>query len=365
MRNLAAVTLVALITAATGAAVTPQTATQGDLTAAPGMLERRADHTATLLSDGRVLLVGGMRGNDNFHASAELFNPVTRAFTPAGTMSRARVTHFAVALRSGHVLVGGGWTPAGVARSAELYDPVTGTFSALPDMHAPRAGASATRLANGDVLIAGGSSTNSPRGIPSAEIYRAATRRFELVGTMTEARVLHTATLLRDGRVLIAGGKSTGVVASAEIFDPATKRFTPTGTLRHARYKHTAGALPDGRVLVAGGSAGRDQGDLLSTAELFDPATGHFSPTDALDDPRFKLPSQAAQIAGGRLLVAGGSRTLEIYDAEKATFTRARGQLDNSYHYMTATRLRDGSVLITGGYADPNNSSRATWIFKP
>src|ERR1700675_2384930 len=100
---------------------------------APGssMLEARSGHTATLLQDGRVLIVGGMRRNQEFYRSAEFYDPATRKFQAAGEMSVARVGHAAVLLHSGKVLVAGGYVGMSCTDSAELYDPATGKFTAL------------------------------------------------------------------------------------------------------------------------------------------------------------------------------------------------------------------------------------------
>src|SRR5689334_9639712 len=135
------------------------------------MTTPRAGHTATLLSDGKVLVVGGAEG------SAELFDPGTGTFSSTGTPVNARIHHTATLLTDGTVLiVGGGATSGGLLASAELYDPHTGTFTAT--------------------------------------------------GSMFRAREAHTATLLPDGTVLIAGGGGFGALASAEIYDPATGTFT-------------------------------------------------------------------------------------------------------------------------------------------
>jgi hypothetical protein len=134
---------------------------------------------------------------------------------------------------------------------------------------------------------------------------------------MTTAHSYHTATLLADGRVLIAGGTANdaGVLASAEVYDPKAGKFTATGSMATARYSHTATLLSDGRVLILGGfgatsvpSSGCCLGTTLPTplasAELYDPATGRFSPAGSMTTAREG--HTATLLADGRVLIAGG-----------------------------------------------------------
>lgn len=182
---------------------------------------------------------------------------------------------------------------------------------------------------------------------------------------MRYARVAHTATLLTDGRVLIAGGRGDSVTATAELYDPVRKQFVMTASLQVARYKHTAGLLPDGRVLIAGGSDERDWHGLLNSAEIYDPHTGRFSSAASLNDGRFKLPDDAAQIGSGQLLIAGGSKRVEIYDSRTGKFLIASGELSDAWHFMSETRLNDGRVLLAGGYANNDQATAQTWIYRP
>src|SRR5271166_6279679 len=117
-------------------------------------------------------------------------------------MSVARVGHAAVLLRSGKVLVVGGWVGHNTTDSAELYDPASGRFEPVGKMIAKRGQPSATMLVNGDVLITGGADRDTPGGVNTAEIFRAGESKFEAVGPMHNARISQTATVLRDGRVL-------------------------------------------------------------------------------------------------------------------------------------------------------------------
>jgi hypothetical protein len=338
----------------------------GSVVPAAPMLEPRSGHSATLLPDGKVLIAGGMRRNQDFYKSAELYDPATGKFQPTGEMNQRRVGHVAVLLRSGKVLVAGGWIGHGCTDSAELYDPTTGKFTALSSRMTTRRGdAIATLLANGDVLITGGSDHDTPGGIASSEVFHADALTFQATGTMHDGRVSHTATLLEDGRVLITGGRGDRVNAGAELYNPKTGMFSETGNMITARYKHTAGLLPDGRVLIAAGSDERDWQGNLSSAEIYDPHTGKFTSTSPLNDSRFKMPPESVQLASGQLLIAGGSKEVEIFDPASGKFIVASGQMADARHFMTETKLRDGSVLLAGGYPNSDQATAQTWVYKP
>jgi WD40 repeat protein len=336
----------------------------GSLTAAAPMLEPRSGHSATLLPDGKVLIAGGMRRNQDFYKSAELYDPTTGKFQPTGEMSIGRVGHIAVLLRTGKVLIAGGWVGHGGTDSAELYDPATSKFTTISKMTVRRGRPSATLLADGDVLIAGGEE-NDNESLASAEIFHVKTLSFHTTGSMHHARVSHTATLLNDGRVLITGGYAGGVTSSAELYDPKTGAFTETGNLTTARCKATAGLLPDGKVLIAGGSDNRGWNGNLNSAEIYDPYAGKFTPTVAMNDSRFKLPDEAVRLASGRLLIAGGSKRVEVFDPQSGKFAVATGEMNDAWHYVSETRLNDGSVLLTGGYPNNDQATTQTWIYRP
>jgi galactose oxidase-like protein/Kelch motif protein len=358
------VTSLASHAARTTGAISP-TPSVGTVRSTVPMLEARSGHSATLLPDGTVLIAGGMRRNQDFYRSAEVFDPANNQFHRVGDMSLARVGPVAVLLPSGKVLILGGWVGHDTTDEVEEYDPATQKFAVAGKMTVKRARPSATLLGNGDVLIAGGADTGGAGGVATAELYHPSTRTFETLPSMHDARVAHTATMLNDGRVLIVGGRGSKVNGGAEIYDPQTKRFVSTGNLNVERYKHTAALLPDGRVLVAGGSDSRDWNGTINSAEIYDPRTGKFTATSPLSEPRFKLPDEAAMLSSGLILVAGGGKHAELYDEKTGKFSLAGGDLGDAWHYMTETRLRDGRVLLAGGYANNDRATAQTWMYVP
>jgi len=348
----------------------------GSLAETAHMQIARASHSSTLLPDGKVLIAGGFGGSGterNPYRSAEIYDPRTKSFQPAGNMTMGRSGHTATLLKNGKVLIAGGWTGwSNVGGSAELYDPSTGVFTPTGDMVMDRAGSMAALLPDGRVLVAGGED-RSENALASAEIYDPATGKFTQTGHMTEPRGEATATALKNSKVLIVGGGSghypgQNVYRGAEVYDPATGKFTSTGQMTEGRHKHAAVLLASGKVLVVGGSDNRDWHGEYSSAEIYDPATGTFSATGTMSTARFKLPNAAVFLNNGTVLVAGGGSFAEVYDETKGSFSKVKGNLGPARFFASATLLPDGNALITGGYAETGGSLPSTtgaWIYKP
>ena len=104
---------------------------------------------------------------------------------------------------------------------------------------------------------------------------------------------------------------------------------------------------------------------LMNSTEIYDLHTGKFTAAAPLNDSRFKLPDEAVQLASGRLLVAGGSQEVEVFDPASGKFLVVAGQMNDSRHFMSETRLRDGSVLLAGGYPNNDQATAQTWIYRP
>ncbi len=192
----------------------------------------RFSPTATRLLNGKVLVVGGV-SNGALPTSAELYDPAANggagAWTPAGNLAIAgRYQHTATLLQNGKVLVvGGGGHFGALLDSAELYDPAAnggaGAWSETGSLLATRAQHTATLLPNGKVLVVGGGVNGNPFGDSSAELYDPAANggagAWTPTGSLATGRRLPTASLLLNGKVLVVGGENrSGVLASAELF---------------------------------------------------------------------------------------------------------------------------------------------------
>ncbi|CAF1347888.1 unnamed protein product [Adineta ricciae] len=174
-----------------------------------------------------------------------------------GNMAVARYGHTASILSNGKVLITGGYN-GGYLNSAELYDPSTGNWTTTRTMSVARYGHTASILSNGKVLVTGGGYLNS------AELYDPSTGNWTTTGTMSVARYGHTASLLSNGKVLVTGGDTgSGYLNSAELYDPSTGNWTTTGKMSVARYQHTASLLSNKTILVTGGCCS------LNSAELY------------------------------------------------------------------------------------------------
>jgi hypothetical protein len=248
----------------------------------------RIGHTATLLTNGQALVAGGdatVNGSFTIFSSAELYNPATGTWTKTDSMSAPRIGHTATLLTNGQVLVAGGDNNADPFNhslaSAELYNPGTGTWAPTGSLNTPRAGHQAVRLANGQVLVLDGTDVSSAGTFPltSTEVYNPAIGTWAPTGnTFQSGGTGFSVTLLNTGKVLIAGGgvgvyPHTGITRAAELYDPATGTSASTSSMNIARADQSATLLPDGQVLVAGGQTMTSKGKFIdvASAELYTP----------------------------------------------------------------------------------------------
>jgi len=354
--------------------------------AASRMIDGRYLHTATLLTDGQVFVVGGicsttLRGlSATVTSRAELCEPANNTWTTTATWKTtdpvpvpgpdeiSREAHTATLLENGQVLVAGGESDLYLTDMAELYDTATGTWKETGKMANARSCHTATLLPNGKVLVAGGKSskilvsghaTYGEQTQATAELYDPTTGKWVVTGNMTKSREDHTATLLRNGLVLVAGGltyhEDDRYQSSAELYNPATGKWRPTSPMKHSHAHHTATLLPDGKVLVTGG--GFLVGDMplaTSIAELYDPRTETWSLTGSMNVRRMN--HTATLLPDGKVLVTGGDASAELlaetsaeeYNPATGTWSLVGG-MTTPRVYHTATLLPNGEVIFIGG----------------
>lgn len=328
----------------------------------------RAQHSATRLADGRVLVAGGnSNGGAGVAASAELYDPQTGRWSATGALGEARAAHQALLLADGRVLVVGGfnlrrYNNTTTVEGAELYDPATGHWhptAPLPVGFTPRALA---LLADGRVLAASGpDSTVGNR--TTVALYDPVGDRWTVAGN-PDLPDIGAAVALRDGAALLLGevGQANAGMTPALRYDPATGQLSAVASLPGARAGYSASPLPDGRVLVVGGVSLRQDGaTTLDTTALFDPARGTWSVGPALAHARAN--HSALALADGRVLVLGGEGNgwvaqAELYDPQAGRWAAA-GALDPARGHFATTTLADGRALVTGGDA---GYVRSVWL---
>lgn len=345
-----------------------------------GLLTPRYDHTATLLHDGTVLVAGGY--NTVALASAELYTPgsmtSTGTWTAAANMAVGRRDHTATLLSTGQVLLIGGGTASGDLTSAEMYTPASGvaaSWTAYPGMltqtrsyhTATLLNNSANLTANGKELVlvvGGGLASTADLVDPSSPPGTRATSVPDFW-----PRYSHTATLLNDGTVLVTGGfdsASASVLAQAELFAPTGASVLATTPLTTPRYLHSATLLANGNVLVVGGIDA--VGNILTSAELYDPVLKTWTATGNLAVPRYGhiATLMTSGPYAGQVMVMGGRNasnptlsSVEVYDPANRQWTGA-ANLQKGRAVFSATLLGTGpdvgSLLVVGGEGTVNGN---------
>ncbi|MGH9177475.1 MAG: kelch repeat-containing protein, partial [Acidimicrobiales bacterium] len=295
----------------------------------------RVAHTLTVLegprcgpSCGKVLAAGGLRGAGELLETAELYDPVARTWTPTGSAPRPRQGHTATLLSDGRVLVVGGTIVDGGLPSptADIYDPTTGAWSTTGAMRIGRAGHAAVLLSGpdcgsncGKVLVAGGQTDQSPGQESSdetsvAELYDPRSGSWELTGSLVIPRSAPTLAVLltppgcalRCGKVLLVGRSRASHLndnrQATELYDPVTGLWSPAGTRTTFGYPGAMAQLLDGTVLAVDYSNDAIT-RLPRAADRFNPQTGAWTPAPPppIDEVRFLL-----RLPDGRLLATDG-----------------------------------------------------------
>lgn len=277
---------------------------------------------------------------------------------------------------AGDVLIAGGANGLNQSlATAEFFDPSAGKFFATGTASASRAGASAAAFSPTQVLIAGGFSGEAliknysldlnGSMLSSAEIFDESSGAFSRTGRMATARMGFTATTLNSGKVLVAGGLDNhgNVLDTAQLYDPVTQKFAAVANpMSDRRMLHTATLLASGKVLVAGGATNLS-GDTTNSADLYDPAANSFTATTFPMDHQRAAHTATLFVSGpmaGKVLITGGvggasfffkDSSAELFDPVSQEFVLLTTFMNEPRALHTATLLDDGSVLLAGGFS--------------
>jgi hypothetical protein len=249
-------------------------------------------------------------------------------------------------------------------RSTAISSSQEGQWTSTGVMAHERLLHTATLLEDGRVLATGGYNR-------STEFYDPVTGTWGLTADALNTHRAATATLLPNGRVLIAGegGAEWNSGISSEVYEPASGSWAPTGNMVTPRLYHTATLLEDGRVLVTGGADSEYGGAVLSMAEVYDPATGTWTATGNMTTARRN--HTATLLRNGQVLVTGGmdgsgvlQNTAEVYDATTGIWSQV-GSMAVARAYHSATPLPDGKILVAGGGDADWQGSASSELFNP
>lgn len=299
--------------------------------------------------------------------------PKHDVFVKAPGLHYQRQQITAVKLQDGNVLVFGS-VSGKPNKTAEIYLADKNKYEVLPnEMNRARIGATATLMKDGRVFIVGGEDiyNNENNLSPTAEIYDPKTMKFILVKGIKYNRSYHAASLLKDGRVLITGGwrhepsylhgRQLGTkiydISEAEIYNPKNNKFTVV-KMHNGMYDHQQITLNDGKVLITSGSSVKTESirppAKVINAELFNPVKNKFTMLEPMN--YCHMLGTAILLKDGRVLIAGGygdyysnpMKRVEIFNPKTNKFSKT-GDMTIPRASHSAVLLDNGNVLVTGG----------------
>ncbi|MDH5388643.1 MAG: hypothetical protein OEY06_09355 [Gammaproteobacteria bacterium] len=374
---------------------------------AAGMSIARSYHAATMISGGKMLVTGGRSSmaNADILASSEIYDPAADTWTSSGDMRHTRNFHTATALTDGRILIAGGQGTDGKSvATLELYKPGTNTWSWSGSLVEARDHHTATRLSTGEVIISGGLADNTTLlAKTSTERYDPALIGWSSAANLPNTRLWHATNSLTGGRAIVSGGLSVGITSL--LYDLVSDTWTDGPVLNANRNRHVSVTLPDGRVLAIGGRnssadiydpvlniwtavssssmyldlhdavlladgrvlviAGYDGGSTYFTeAQIYDPATDSWSPAGNINVGR--VGRSVSLLPSGKVIVAGGGNSdiVEIYDPQTNSWTLT-STLPAVMSGAKTTLLPDGKLLLSGGLDNTTTPLNTAYLYDP
>jgi N-acetylneuraminic acid mutarotase len=343
----------------------------------------RTRHTATLLPDGQILMVGGSLERDDFVADEELINPIAGASEWIAPLHNVRHGHSATLLQDGRVLVIGGYNlPYQWLADAEIYEPRSDVWIINPPIYNHGTEHTATVMQDGRVLVVGGC-IGSGVCTNKVEIFNPVTNSWISANPLKSDRASHTAQLLDDGRVLIAGGiTANGNIpedGSAIIYDPKTNSWIATTPMMSPRFSARSAKLLNGNVIVAGGgliATPSPSPQISNVVEIYDIDSDIWRSVSSLNEERYAF--NLIPLLDGRMIAVNGAREwdccwtqnsfvseVEIYDPARDQW-HILGNLPKPGAYSTAIQLSNGKIWIAGGESgEPDQEYLTeTWLLQ-
>jgi N-acetylneuraminic acid mutarotase len=328
--------------------------------ASPPMLTARYQATATKMLDGRILLVGG-RGVGALHLdSAEIFDPTTNSWMPAGTLNEARYYHTATLLMDGRILIAGGINAEGVLASVEVFDPKTTLWKVVGRLHNARREHTAFLSNTGKVYVIGGGAPYQPQS--SVESFDPLSETWSFASSLPAGQANATSISLNGNYLYNIGGYQDDLATGPQfyVFDPMNGTWEIGPTMQFAREYFSANILNNSIIVVGGYS----DGSVLDTIENFDLSLPYWTTVGKLKTPTWGHLSFV--IGGAGILIVGGvgsdmnpkARTEFIQPGKPSILTNAIS-VERYGFFMTA--LDDGRVLIGGG-AQTYNAVGNSWL---
>ena len=280
-----------------------------------------------------------------------------------------------VTLQSGKVVVFGGFS---FSKITDVYDPATNSFSRVGDLNRERHGAGAALLPNGKVLAIGGMYASGANyiSLSTVEIFDPVTETWSYTGSLNVARENPVVVVLNNGKVLVTGGMwrapGTTYLSSAEIYDPATGTFTYVNSMPQARGNATGALMSNGNVFVAGGY--NSTNGHMKSAIIYNPTLNTWtSISSQMNSVHSEGGSVTLQLQDGRMLVAGGWSptlgiwTIDIYDPSTNSFVAAANlpQFSHGRGGLTGHVRSDGVVVFFGGSSAQGDIADTAVLYDP
>jgi hypothetical protein len=349
----------------------------------------RSNHTATLELNGRVLVAGGFATAASSAPTnlADIYYPNTQIFEPTAPMNVARANHTATLMSDGTILVVGGQTTSGnFVSSAEVYSSTMVTWSPVAPIGGgagtPLGYHTATLLQDGRVLVVGGINGAGVSNKVFAWTPGAGAGSWATMAALPTALYEHTSTLLPDGTVLVAGGNNgAGEFSGSFLYNPSLNTWTAAGGLTNPRFGHAATLLPNNTVMLSGGFTTHIPGQTIAQGiEVYHIDESSWVPTGSFSTLRaahviILAPNNKLYALGGSNGAIGGSGTTILTSAESGDFSAspdfnetnsirqstiaslsATLMLPTTQLVVSGSRFRGGTEASGGGAAAANSA---------